>query len=94
MEDMSETYASIRGAVLQSIDDVELESLDTSTSTEGENTTPIASPLPMNACDFESTIYELVDKQRFVYDGDVSFRQLIECESKQMASNNSACQAV
>lgn len=66
MQDMSESYSSIKGAILQSIDDAELESLDTSTSTEGENTTPIASPLPMNASDFESTIYELVDKQRFV----------------------------
>lgn len=65
MLDMSDTYITIRGALLQSIDDVELESLDTSTSTEGENT-PIASPLPMNASDFESTIYELVEKQRFV----------------------------
>jgi hypothetical protein len=65
MQDMSDTFVSVRGALLQSIDDAELESLDTSTSTEGENT-PIASPLPMNASDFESTIYELVDKQRFV----------------------------
>lgn len=64
MQDMSDSFASIRGAILQSIDDVEMESLDTSTSTEGENTTPIASPLPMNASDFESTIFELVDKQR------------------------------
>lgn len=63
MQDMSETYLSIKGALLQSIDDAELESLDTSTSTEGENT-PIASPLPMNASDFENTIYELVDKER------------------------------
>jgi hypothetical protein len=67
MQDMSDTFVSIRGAILQSIDDAELESLDTSTSTEGENT-PIASPLPMNASDFESTIYELVEKQRFVYE--------------------------
>lgn len=67
MEDMSDSYASIKGAILQSIDDVELESLDTSTSTEGENTTPTASPLPMNTCDFEGTIYELVDKQRFAF---------------------------
>jgi len=65
MQDMSETYLSIKGAILQSIDDAELESLDTSTSTEGENTTPIASPLPMNVSDFESSIYELVDKQRW-----------------------------
>lgn len=66
MQDMSESFVSIKGAILQSIDDAELESLDTSTSTEGENTTPIASPLPMNVGDFENTIYELVDKQRFV----------------------------
>lgn len=66
MQDMSETFVSIKGAILQSIDDVELESLDTSTSTEGENSTPIASPVPMNVGDFEHTIYELVDKQRFV----------------------------
>lgn len=66
MHDMSESYLSIKGAILQSIDDAELESLDTSTSTDGENTTPIASPLPMNAGEFESTIYELVDKQRLV----------------------------
>jgi hypothetical protein len=66
MQDMSESFTSIKGAILQSIDDAELESLDTSTSTEGESTTPIASPLPMSAAEFESTIYELVDKQRFV----------------------------
>lgn len=66
MQNFSDAFLSIKGAILQSIDDVELESLDTSTSTEGENSTPIASPLPlpMNKCDFESTIFELVDKQR------------------------------
>lgn len=65
MQDMSETFHAIKGALLQSIDDVELESLDTSTSTEGESTTPThSSPLPMNASDFENTIYELIDKQR------------------------------
>lgn len=67
MQDMSESFVAIKGAILQSIDDAEFESLDTSTSTEGENTTPIASPLPMTASEFESTIYELVDKQRFVH---------------------------
>lgn len=64
MQDMSDSYHNIKGALLQSIDDVEMESLDTSTSTEGENTTPISSPLPMNSSDFENTIYELIDKQR------------------------------
>lgn len=62
---MSEEYLKIKGAILRSIDDVELESLDTSTSTEG--TTPTqSSPLPMNTNDFENTIYELIDKQRYV----------------------------
>lgn len=77
MQDMSDSYISIKGAILQSIDDAEMESFDTSTSTEGENTTPIASPLPMSASDFESTIYELVDKQRFVKD------LLRYCDSKE-----------
>jgi len=63
MNDMSESYTTIKGAILQSIDDAELESLDTSTSTEGEST-PTASPLPMDTSDFEATVYELVDKQR------------------------------
>lgn len=68
MQNWSETFLTVKGAILQSIDDVELESLDTSTSTEGENSTPVASPLPlpMNRCDFESIIFELVDKQRLV----------------------------
>ena len=66
MYDMSEEYLKIKGAILRSIDDVELESLDTSTSTEGESTTPThSSPLLMNTSDFENTIYELIDKQRF-----------------------------
>ncbi|XP_070490077.1 protein furry isoform X3 [Chironomus tepperi] len=66
MYDMSEEYLKIKGAILRSIDDVELESLDTSTSTEGESTTPThSSPLPMNTSDFENTIYELIDKQRW-----------------------------
>lgn len=61
---MSTEYHAIKGALLQSIDDVELESLDTSTSTEGSTTPTHSSPLPMNATDFENTIYELIDKQR------------------------------
>jgi hypothetical protein len=66
---MSDTYHNIKGALLQSIDDVELESLDTSTSTEGESTaTPTqCSPIPMNVSDFENTIYDLIDKQRWTF---------------------------
>ncbi|KAG5678891.1 hypothetical protein PVAND_008517 [Polypedilum vanderplanki] len=66
LQDMSEQYNRIKGALLQSIDDAELESLDTSTSTEGETPTPTqSSPLPMSSADFENTIYELIDKQRW-----------------------------
>lgn len=64
MEDLSQLYLSIRGTILRSIDDVEMESLDT--STEGENT-PTPSPLPMNNNEFESTLIDLIEKQRFVY---------------------------
>jgi hypothetical protein len=73
MQDMSDSYHNIKGAILQSIDDVELESLEksidtTSTSTDGESTTPTAcvSPLPMNPSEFENTVYELIDRQRYV----------------------------
>ncbi|EAU77987.1 AGAP012775-PA, partial [Anopheles gambiae str. PEST] len=38
MQDLSNLYLSVRGALLRCIDDAEMESLDTSTSTEGENT--------------------------------------------------------
>ena len=61
---MSQLYLSIRGTILRSIDDVEMESLDT--STEGENT-PTPSPLPMNNNEFESTLIDLIEKQRFVW---------------------------
>lgn len=63
MEDLSQLYLSIRGTILRSIDDVEMESLDT--STEGENT-PTPSPLPMNNNEFEGTLIDLIEKQRFV----------------------------
>lgn len=63
MEDLSQLYLSIRGTILRSIDDVEMESLDT--STEGENT-PTPSPLLMNNNEFEGTLIDLIEKQRFV----------------------------
>ncbi|CAO1322409.1 unnamed protein product [Diamesa hyperborea] len=62
LEDLSQLYLSIRGTILRSIDDVEMESLDT--STEGENT-PTPSPLPMNNNEFESTLIDLIEKQRW-----------------------------
>lgn len=64
MQDLSNLYVSVRGALLRCIDDAEMESLDTSTSTEGENT-PTPSPgLPMNNCEFENSLIELIDNQR------------------------------
>ncbi|XP_062543394.1 protein furry isoform X2 [Armigeres subalbatus] len=65
MQDLSNLYISVRGALLRTIDDAEMESLDTSTSTEGENT-PTPSPgLPMNDCEFENSLIELIDNQRW-----------------------------
>ncbi|XP_055608943.1 protein furry isoform X4 [Uranotaenia lowii] len=65
MQDLSNLYMSVRGALLRCIDDAEMESLDTSTSTEGENT-PTPSPgLPMNNSEFENSLIELIDNQRW-----------------------------
>jgi len=65
MQDMSELFMLVRGAVLRCIDDAELESLDTSTSTEGEHT-PTPSPgLPMNNSEFETSLNELIDAQKW-----------------------------
>ncbi|XP_055383655.1 protein furry isoform X2 [Condylostylus longicornis] len=65
MQDMSELYMLVRGALLRCIDDAELESLDTSTSTEGEHT-PIPSPgLPMSNSEFETSLNELIDGQKW-----------------------------
>ncbi|XP_058831172.1 protein furry isoform X5 [Topomyia yanbarensis] len=65
MQDLSNLYVSVRGALLRCIDDAEMESLDTSTSTEGENT-PTPSPgLLMNNCEFENSLIELIDNQRW-----------------------------
>ena len=64
MQDLSKTFISIRGAILRSIDDAEMDSLDTSTSTEGENT-PTPSPIiPMTNSEFENTLIELIDNSR------------------------------
>lgn len=96
MQDMSDSYGSIRGSILQSLDDAELESLDTSTSTEGENT-PTASPLPMDAIDFETSLFELIDKQRRVLAEDILIpRRAFKTISliQQMAHDNPACETI
>lgn len=65
MEDLSPLFTSARGALLRCIDDAELESLDTSTSTDGD-VTPTPSPgLPMSTADFESNLFELIDNNRW-----------------------------
>lgn len=61
---MSDAYVAIRGALLRSIDDAEMESLDTSTSTEGEHT-PTPSPgIPLTNAEFENALCELIDNQK------------------------------
>lgn len=65
MQDLSKIYISVRGAILRSIDETEMESLDASTSTEGDST-PTPSPgIPMNNTEFETMLIEMIDGQRW-----------------------------
>lgn len=66
MEDLSRVYMDVRGALLRCIDDADMDSLDTSTSTEGEHTpTQSPAPAPLPAHEFESALYELIDKHKW-----------------------------
>lgn len=65
MQDLSKLYISVRGAILRSIDETEMESLDASTSTEGDST-PTPSPgIPMNNSEFETMLIEMIEGQRW-----------------------------
>lgn len=65
MEDLSKLFTSARGALLRCIDDADMESFDTSTSTEGD-ITPTPSPgLPLTNFEFESNLYDLIDNQKW-----------------------------
>lgn len=65
IQDLSSSYADVRGALLRCIDDAEMDSLDTSTSTESE-VTPTPSPgLPMCFNEFENILVELIDAGRW-----------------------------
>lgn len=64
-EDLSSAFAAVRHALLRSIDDTDMDSLDTSTSTEGENT-PTPSPCPpMPSHEFENSLIEMLDGQKW-----------------------------
>lgn len=59
MEDLSSLYISVRSELQRCIDDADMDSLDTSTSTEGEHTpTKTMSTGP----EFESRLHEMIDK--------------------------------
>ena len=65
MQDISDLYALVRDALVRSVSEAELESLDTSTSTEGEHT-PTPSPgLPMTQEEFETSLQELIEAQKW-----------------------------
>lgn len=65
MDDISNIYMHVRGALLRCIDDVEMDSLDISTSTEGEHTpTPSPGPQP-SAQEFELILNDTIDAQRW-----------------------------
>lgn len=65
MHDISDLYALVRDALVRSVSEAELETLDTSTSTEGEHT-PTPSPgIPMSSEEFETTLQEFIDLQKW-----------------------------
>lgn len=66
MQDYSSVLANIRGTILRCLDETDYDSLDTSISTEGENTTPTPSPgLPMSYQEFETMLVDLIESQRW-----------------------------
>lgn len=59
MDDLSNSYISVRNELQRCIDDADMDSLDTSTSTEGEHTPT----KPMSTMtEFESRLNEMIDK--------------------------------
>lgn len=62
MEDLSSSYVTARGALLRCIDDADMDSLDTSTSTEGEHTP--TRPLP-SMQEFENCLHEMLEKHKW-----------------------------
>lgn len=65
MDDLSSAYMQVRGALLRCIDDADMDSLDTSTSTEGEHT-PTQSPGPMPSIqELENGLIEMIDTQKW-----------------------------
>uniref|UniRef100_A0A0A1XLA6 Protein furry n=1 Tax=Zeugodacus cucurbitae TaxID=28588 RepID=A0A0A1XLA6_ZEUCU len=66
MHDISDLYALVRDALVRSVSESELESFEAaSTSTEGEHT-PTPSPgIPMTSEEFETTLQELIESQKW-----------------------------
>ncbi|XP_059216177.1 protein furry isoform X3 [Stomoxys calcitrans] len=65
VHDISDLYALVRDALVRSVSETDLETLETSTSTEGEHT-PTPSPgIPMTSEEFETTLHELINAQKW-----------------------------
>lgn len=65
MQDISDLYALVRDALVRCTSESELDCLESSTSTEGEHT-PTPSPgLPMTPEEFEASLHEHIDLQRW-----------------------------
>lgn len=64
MEDLSSTYATVRGALLHCLDDTDMDSLDTSTSTSTEGEHTPTRPLPTMQ-EFESCLFEMIEKHKW-----------------------------
>lgn len=61
MDDLSSAYVTVRGALLRCIDDADMDSLNTSTSTDGEHTPT----RPPSIQEFECCLNEMIDKHKW-----------------------------
>lgn len=65
MQDLTDLFMIIRNSLSRYVDAAELESFDTSTSTEGEHT-PTPSPnMPQTYIEYEATLQDLISSQKW-----------------------------
>ncbi|XP_017861895.1 PREDICTED: protein furry isoform X7 [Drosophila arizonae] len=65
MHDISDLYALVRDALVRCTSEAELDCLESSTSTEGEHTPTPSPSLPMTQEEFEASLHEHIDLQRW-----------------------------
>lgn len=65
MQDLSDLFMLVRKSLSRYVEDVELESFDTSTSTEGEHTPTPSPQIPQTYIEYEATLQELISQQKW-----------------------------